>query len=148
MEAATTQFFRLEPEVAGGLGEHTEMDTGQVPPKVHRLHYEFDGWLGDEILESYPVFIVTDRVAERLEQIGATGFALRDVEISKSPTFEELHPGRELPSFRWLDVTGAPEQDDLGVGDDAVLVVSARVLDVLREGTLEHADVEDFQPPA
>lgn len=43
----TVKYFYLEPEVSGGLGDDAIMDTGVHPPVVTRLHYEFDGWLGD-----------------------------------------------------------------------------------------------------
>jgi hypothetical protein len=36
--------FYLEPEVAGGPGEHTLMDQTVHPPIVHQLHYQSD-WL-------------------------------------------------------------------------------------------------------
>ena len=40
-------FHVVEPEVAGALGDRTEMDSSIHPPIVKRLHYEFQGWLGD-----------------------------------------------------------------------------------------------------
>lgn len=43
----------IEPEVAGSLGKETELDSSVFPPHVKKLHYEFDGWLGDDILESF-----------------------------------------------------------------------------------------------
>lgn len=45
------KFYSLEPEVAGSLGPGTVMDTAVHPPRVHKLHYESDGWSGDDILE-------------------------------------------------------------------------------------------------
>lgn len=35
----------IEPEVAGGLGENTVIDQSVHPPKIARLHYNFEGWL-------------------------------------------------------------------------------------------------------
>src|SRR5438309_2246085 len=110
-----TRYFRLEPEVAGELGPKTRMDRGQVPPKVERLHYVFDGWSGDELVESYPCFIVTRELGEHLVDFGATGFRVRDLEISTSESFQELYPNQELPDFRWLDVVGEPRRDDLAI---------------------------------
>ncbi|GGJ53754.1 hypothetical protein ALP32_02980 [Pseudomonas avellanae] len=43
-------YYHIEPEVAGSLGEQTVIDTESWPPKVSRLEYQFDGWLGDELL--------------------------------------------------------------------------------------------------
>ena len=53
------KYYILEPEVAGGFGENTIMDPTSRPPRVTRFHYEFDGWLGDELLETVACFIAT-----------------------------------------------------------------------------------------
>jgi hypothetical protein len=134
-------FFRVEPEVAGRLGPKTIIDRRDHPPRVDKLHYVFEGWLGDELLESFPCFVVTADAAARLEAARLAGFELRPVEIGTSESFDELHPDRTLPDFRWLDVGGTARRDDFGVDDDGMLVVSKRALDVLRAGQLEHADI-------
>ncbi|APF85630.1 hypothetical protein HI806_01945 [Ralstonia solanacearum] len=54
-------YFFLEPEVAGALGENTVLDASTHPPRVEKLHFEFSGWLGDAILESFPCVIATLR---------------------------------------------------------------------------------------
>jgi hypothetical protein len=135
-------WFRIEPEVAGGLGPNTELDRGTHPPRVERLHYVFDGWLGDDLLESFPAFIVTADAASRLEAADLSGFRLADVEIGTSETFDEVGANRQLPEFRRLEVTSRAREADFGLDDDNVLVVSDAALDVLRQGRLEHADIE------
>lgn len=136
-----TAFYLLGPEVAGGLGEHSCLVHDRWPPRVEHLHCEFAGWLGDDLLRTFPCFIVTAARGERLTRLGATGFALRDVEVSTSPEFTELQPDLALPPFRWLDVHGTTERDDLGLTDRARLVVSERVLARLREGHLSQCEV-------
>lgn len=121
----TARFYRLEPEVAGEWGGATEVEEPhRHPPKILRLEYEFGAWLGDGLLESFPCFIVTEENAERLDGLGATGYTLREVDVSKSDEFEELYPGRELPPFRWLDVHGKPGHDDFGLDSSSRLIVS------------------------
>ena len=66
-------YFLLSPEVAGGLGPNTMMNRMVHPPEVSRLHYEMEGWLGDELLESFPCFIVTQRVADAIQDAHLTG---------------------------------------------------------------------------
>lgn len=142
-------YYRLEPEVAGEWGEGTRVEEPRRhPPKVLKLDYEFGAWLGDGLLESFPCFIVTEDNAERLDRLGATGYTLREVEVSKSDEFEELYPGRELPPFRWLDVHGAPGRDDFGLESDARLVVSTAALEALRRGGLEHCEIEEYTTAA
>jgi hypothetical protein len=127
-------YYIVEPEVAGGFGERTVLDASMHPPRVSRLHYEFEGWLGDELLTAFPVYIVTERARRALEALGATGIELDTVEVSTSPTFEDMYPGRALPEFLWMKVRGAAGVDDFGMSADHRLVVSQRALDAL--GTL------------
>ena len=136
-------WFRIEPEVAGGLGPKTELDRSTQPPRVNRLHYVFDGWLGDDLLESFPAFIVTADSASRLEAADLSGFRFGEVEIGTSETFDEVGANRELPEFRRLEVTGKARDADFGLDDDNVLVISDTALDVLRQGRLQHADIEE-----
>lgn len=53
------KYYVVEPEVAGGFGINTVFTrTEGKPMVVHKLHYEFDGWLGDSLLETTPCYIV------------------------------------------------------------------------------------------
>jgi hypothetical protein len=138
--------FVLEPEVAGGLGPGTEMDSSEHPPRVRRLHIELEGWLGDDLIESYPCFVATDRCRRALEQGLLTGFRNAEVEVSKATQFNELYPGRALPAFWWLQVHGEACKDDLGLAGDGRLVVSMAALNILRTLNLAHCDVSEYQP--
>ena len=132
------RYFALEPEVAGGLGPGTRMDHSVVPARVVELDYEFGyGWQGDELLESFPCFILSARLCDALTAAGATGWEIADVRISV-----ELGVDYDLPPFRRLVVTGAAGHDDLGIADDRRLVVSERALDALRAGISDACDVE------
>jgi len=136
------RFYRLSPEVAGGWGRNTVADTAKHPPVVHHLHYQFDGWQGDDLLESFPCFIVTQRLAECLRGTSLNGFELRPVETTKSDLFCDLYGDRELPSFKWLHVTGSAGIDDLGL-EEGTLVVSQQALDFLAKFSLVKCDVKE-----
>ncbi len=140
-------YWRISPEVAGSLADSTELDMSTHPPRVTRLHHRFDGWLGDHLIECFPCFLVTDRLAKSLTGSGLTGFELDDVEVSKSPEFEEMYPDRQLPEFRWLKVKAVqPEDADFRLTLDHRLEVSEPALAVLRKANLEHAEVERGEP--
>ena len=139
-------WFVLEPEVAGGWGERTVADTTTHPPRVSSLHYQMDGWLGDELLESFPCFIVTRRLAGRLRRAGLTGFRLVGAEVTASEQFWELHPGHKLPAFEWLQIDGIAGRDDFGLSPDHRLIVSGRALEALQAGHIDHAQVEPWPP--
>ena len=138
-------FYKLNPEVAGGWGPKTKFV--RTPGKrvvVNSLHYIFDGWLGDDLLESTPCFIVTERLAHEIRSRHLSGFTLRPVEVSTSEQFRDTHPEIDLPHFKWLDITGEAGIDDFGVADDGCLVVSHLALDAIRATQSTHCEVFSF----
>jgi hypothetical protein len=141
-----TTYYRLSPEVAGHWGEHTIKDDSVHPPKVDRLHYEFDGWLGDELLTSIATIIVTDRLRKKIEAATLSGYAFDTVETSVSDQFVELYPGVSLPPFSRLKITGTAGKDDFGMGDDHHLVVSPHALTVLQSCTFKQCEIVPWRP--
>lgn len=142
------RYYRLSPEVPGGFGSRSRVDWTHRPPIVHRVHMEFDGWLGDDLVTAYPVFLVTQRAAEALASLRPSGCELEDVEVTPTEQFEFFYPGRTLPLFRWLRIHGRPGQEDVGLTEDARLVVSARVLECLRRLSLQHCEVQPLSEPS
>ena len=139
------KFFRLEPEVAGELGEGTIMDVSVHPPLVTAVHYELSDWLGDHLLESYPVYLISEQLAASLDRAGFRRYELRDARVTLSLEAQELLDPASLPTFRWFVVTGAPGHDDIGVTSNARLVVSERALEVMRAAApLNHCDVKPY----
>ena len=135
-------FYVLDPEVAGGLGPNTVMDASSHPPVVTTLHYELDGWLGDELLESFPCFIVTENMRHLIESARPSGCSFGAVLVSTSERFKELYPMRHLPRFFWLKIAGEAGYDDFGISSTNSLVISQRVLQAMKKGVLEHCAVQ------
>jgi hypothetical protein len=138
-------YFFLEPEVAGELGKGTVLDTTVHPPLVSKLNYQFSGWLGDVLLESFPCFIISADTADALEKGYYTGLSFSEVETSTTPEFNAMYPDRTLPKFRWLQVLGLAGRDDFGLATDHRLVVSEKALEKLQQFGIGHALVEDFR---
>lgn len=157
-----TRLFLLHPEVAGGWGPETEYQNeedvaaGRADvPVIGRFQYEFEGWLGDELLEAFPCFIVTASLADAMVGARLTGIELEEVEVLKSQTFEDLYPGRALPEFRRLNPLGRLQTDsdgsasgwsghDLSLNQLAELVVTETALATLRAHRLSHCDVDEL----
>lgn len=138
-------FYIIEPEVAGALGDSTVIDTDVHPPVVSNLEYRFEGWLGDELLESSPCFIITESVARKLYDSQLSGFTLGPVHVTKSPEFEKLNPHTSLPDFLRLEVEGTAGVDDFGLAADHRLVVSQASMAALRTAQLDNADIETIR---
>ncbi|KWS66125.1 MULTISPECIES: hypothetical protein [Pseudomonas syringae group] len=137
-------YYHIEPEVAGSLGDQTVIDTESWPPKVSRLEFQFDGWLGDELLEMFPCFICTTALAGALSAGKLSGVAFESVVISRSENFLELYPDTALPEFYWLQVIGRAETDDFGVAENNRLVVSHTALTILKNFNVNYAEISIF----
>lgn len=137
------KFYRIEPEVAGELGEGTAMDTSVHPPRVSSAHYVITDWLGDDIVESFPCYLVTPRLAAALESSNLTGFHCDAARVSLSPEAVDLGM-TETPEFRWLVITGRPGDEDFGVLANGQAVISEEALQVLQAHTLDNCDIERY----
>lgn len=136
-------FYYIEPEVAGELGENTLMDSSVHPPLISKLHYQFSGWMGDELLESFPCFIISSRMVEIVKNLSLSGFEILDVEVTFSEEFDELDDKKKLPKFLWLKVVGQPGADDFGIADDHRLVISEQAK-LAFGNAISNADLESF----
>lgn len=136
--------YVLEPEVAGGWGPDTDADTSVHPPLVRRLVYQFEDWLGDDLLETFPCFVVTTRLAEAIRKSQLTGYSLEPIAITTSEQFVERNPRCTLPDFHILRAQG--EGGDFWIGEDYRLVVSDEAFDLLGNFSLKHCMVDKLPP--
>lgn len=138
------KYYFLEPEVAGGIGENTKGNWGMHPPIITHLHYQFDGWLGDELLTSFPCFIVTNNLLKIIEKNKCSGVVFDVVEISTSEEFEDFHQDLKLPEFKRLIPIGTAGVDDFGIADDYRLVVSEKALNLIKPFCSNNLDIYDY----
>jgi hypothetical protein len=155
--------FRLSPEVAGQIGEKSvilnrqEREAGSdAPPKISLLEYVFDGWLGDDLIEAWPCFLLTRRVHDAILTSNLTGVEFKTPILSKSQLFLDLHPSKVLPDFDWIVPLGRVATNDsmtfcnwtshdfcLNQRND--LVVTDRALSVLRKFSLAHCKIQELK---
>jgi hypothetical protein len=135
--------YILEPDVAGGWGEGTIADTSSHPPAIKEFEYRFEGWSEDDILTSFPVYIVTERLAKAIQSSHLTGYELSPMRISKSQEFLELYSNAVLPKYSWLKITGADEKYDSSIGMDFRLVVSDQAFRLLSMYNLSECEIEE-----
>lgn len=138
-------YYKIFPEVAGGLGPKSIIDTSSSPPIVIQLNYQFDGWLGNDLLEVFPCFIVTERLKNALSKSNLSGFYFSDVIITKSDIFIELMPQQELPSFYWFHITGKFDYDDFCISKSSELLISSQAKDFLSLFNIGDADIRRYK---
>jgi hypothetical protein len=142
-----SDFYIVEPEVAGGWGSNTKaIRTLGEPVIVTKLHYVFDDWLGDALLTTSPCYIGTELLAGEIEKTQLDGVLFDEVEITKSDQFKELYPNLNLPKFLWFKIHGSLGKDDFGMTSNLQLVVSKAALEILKNIGLSNAVIEEFKP--
>ncbi|WP_312070549.1 hypothetical protein [Anaerotignum propionicum] len=152
--------FMLESEVAGELGEETSYQNfsnvrlkGETPI-VNKLHFHFSGWLGDELLEATPCFIVTEELAISIKKSNLSGYRFEDVLITVSDEFKEMYVNRELPQFKRFVPTGTIyvedgtykewSGEDICISQKSYLVVSDKALAVLQAHKITSCDITEL----
>lgn len=135
--------YKALPEVPGRVGERSRWKGAAPFVDMTELHFVFDDWLGDALVTSHPVFLVTAPAASAMNRHDVSGVRFKAVDVEVTDQFEELTSGVAMPQWRWAVVNGRPGVDDLGLdGND--LILSERVVDLLRSFGLEHCDLEDY----
>ena len=98
--------YILEPEVSGEIGDSTVIDTSVHPPIVSYLHFVFMGWLGDDLIECFPVYLVSEHLAGALSAANFTGIRINDFEIGISDEMLSPSVGYNLARFLLAQNTG------------------------------------------
>lgn len=128
--------YFIEPEVSGQLGDNTNIDVSIDPPKVEHLHFVFYGWLGDDLIECFPVFLITEKLKNALAISELSGYEIKDCEIEESDEFKLLQ-NVILPNFFWLLITGN-KNDDFSITGNK-LKVSDNAYSFLNQYNLQNA---------
>ncbi len=134
--------YLIEPGVPGQLGDSTKLDTSCHPPIAHELEIVIDDWLGDDVLEIFPCYFISENLKDTLETSQLTGFNVKKVENTYSELFYELNGDTEVPLFYWLYINGTPEQGDFWINKDHLLAVSEKAYEILQNFNLAQADIE------
>jgi hypothetical protein len=139
------KIYELYPEVAGSIDESVIVNVASRPITISSMHYELDGWLGDDLLTEAGYFLVTESLATGLVNTELSGFTVKDAIVTKSERFEEMYPDRTLPEFKWLIIEGQSNVDDFWFSKAAMkLNVTERGLSFLKKYQIANCDIEEI----
>ena len=134
--------YCLEPHVAGELGEATELNPSAHPPIVTIVEYVLDAPDPDDLIESFPVFLVSAPLAERLDAAGLTGFGLEDAVVRPSADYVAVYGDVAHSEYRWMRLQDYGSTADAWLDGDHRLCVSDRMIDVLGPYRLARCIIE------
>jgi hypothetical protein len=131
-------FLTVEPETSGYL----------IPGKTaNPVRCVFDTWLGDDLVRAYPAVLARTPVKDALLSLrDRTGFEITRARIRASGFYRQHSPGKRLPVFWAIQVSGRPGRDDMGITPAGVLVVSSRVLSLLLQFRIARALLAQYAP--
>lgn len=141
-------YKKIQPEVIVGIGNNTVFnDQGSTFRSVTKLHLHLEDWLGDDLMECFPCYIVTERVRNLLLATCYSGFEILDLELTKVCNIESGDDQtKPLPQFYWLKVTGQHGKDDIYLNEKRDLSISDKLLAFLQShADLKYLDVEPEQ---
>lgn len=138
-------YYKVEPGVPATIGPRTIWDTSVHPPKLSNVELLFD-WVGDCLIESFPVYAVSEEAAEKLVSNGCTGVQFESIICKKSEDFGVFKGDQALPVFRRLIPIGKPGFDDFGEIVELGLIISAKALNVLEAVALQDVIVSPYKP--
>lgn len=133
--------YVLEPEVSGELGVNTIIDRTEHPPTIHHLHFVFKGWLGDELIECFPCYLVSEALGYAIVNGGLSGFSLETAQIEVEEQFYLLHPATQIPTFIWLKIEGV-DDSDFSLNAELTLSVSEEAYSILSGFRLNNCDID------
>jgi hypothetical protein len=103
------QFFQLDPEVPGNEGPGTivanmpQLQAGLAfVPEIKHLEFQFDAWLGNDIVQTSPCYLVSDVLAEAMKQSELLGYRLQAITVSTTDVLDRWQSEmveRPIPPF-------------------------------------------------
>ena len=92
----------------------------------------------------FPCYIATRRLADALAELRPSGVRCDRLKVTKAEQFDLIHDDPVLPEFVWCVVDGTAGVDDFGMSSEHMLVVSDRVLAVMRTFSLANCGISPY----
>jgi len=133
--------YVIEPHVAGELGDGTCLDPSTHPPRVSSVEYVLDTPRAADLIESFPVYLVSHELARELVDAKLSGFSLDEARVV--PSLEYLAAYGDTPHKQYRRLRLIPSAEaDCWLDERHLLHVSDRMMEVLQRFDLTYADIE------
>jgi hypothetical protein len=139
------KFYKIHPEVPGGLGANTIYNKDVAPWELTHPHLIFDGWLGGDILKISNCYLITEDLKKSREFSGLSGIlSYEPIDIELSQTFNNLYPNKKLPKIYRIIINGVKGIDDFWMLDYYKLVISEKALNILKKYNISDMEIEEY----
>ena len=108
---------------------------------VHVLEYVLDLPDADDLIQSFPVFLVSEDLGAQIKLARLTGCVLAPARISRSADYREVYGNAPHRSYLWLKVDGTSQQTDIWLDSKFRLCASGRAFKVLEQANLSGCQV-------
>ena len=125
-------FWTIFASGPGALSLDSLIDYEHEPPIVHMPILEVDFVPRDDFCDLYPIYLVSTRLKQAIEDRGLSGVQIAPLKQRKSEQYELLYPEEKVPLYWWLQPTGRACLDDFGTVPRRRLVVSDAALETIR----------------
>ena len=133
-------FYIIDPDVPGFLVEPWK--AIKEDPHLSLIHYVFECCPKADLIQAYPVFLASARLAAAFAEAGLSGYYLKKCVGVKGEQFHIASPGcGGLPTYHWLAANGRAGVDDFTITNNLKLIVSENALNVMQGFNLERADI-------
>jgi hypothetical protein len=109
---------------------------------VSQVDYVIDGPDADELIQSFPVFLVSTDLGSRLKDAGLSGFELTGARIRPSDNYQAIYGNEPHLQYLWMQVTGAAGESDCWLDESFQICVSDRMMTVIQTAKLADCHVE------
>lgn len=131
-------YWIVKPEAVETVGAIASIGA-PTPQRIDHVHLTFAVSPSDELITAGGVFLVSDAVAEELDDDGLGDFTIRDAEI-------DIADGQPAPAYKWFDITGRAGIADIGLTPSGALVASGSALLLLNEFAIAKAEITEWIP--
>lgn len=131
-------YWIVKPEAPETVGSIANNDV-PTPQRIDHVHLTFAVKPSDELITAGGVFLVSDAVAEELDDDGLGDFIIRDAEVDTAD-------GQPVTGYKWFDVTGRAGIADIGLNPSGELVASGSALLLLNEFAIANAEISEWIP--
>ena len=129
--------YVLEPLVAGELGDGTQLDATTHPPLVRHVEFVLDLPTDEDLIESFPVFLVSESLGHALASANLTGFWFDDADVRPSTEYLAAYGAVSHKRYRWLRPQCRPHSSDCWLDERHRLCVSDRMYAVLSQHRID-----------